>query len=142
MNNSFQEITEAMLKIPGLKNLVIPVERIPSDAEFQATANQLIAQLDAENDLVIEFDPNFDFSAPSPPPAQPTDHEKASHAEGLGASTAKLTSKSQRITIRISTPTLKACKARARMMGMPYQTLINNALRAAMLDCARSASLL
>ena len=138
MNNSFQEITEAMLKIPGLKNLVIPVERIPSDAEFQVSSNQLMAVLDAENDVVIESDLDFDFAAPTP--SQPVDHGKASPSKALieAAATAKAsyasatpTSGSKRITIRVPMPVLMACKTRARTLGSPYQTFINRTLGAA-----------
>lgn len=129
---------KVLAKVPGLKTLALLVENMGTEDELKVMTSQLTAQLDAENDVVIESDLDFDFAAPTP--SQPVDHGKASPSKALieAAATAKAsyasatpTSGSKRITIRVPMAVLMACKTRARTLGIPYQTFINRTLGAA-----------
>lgn len=120
MSNEKLTILMAMAKIPGLRGLVIPIENIPDDAEFDALCASFDAQMALEQQAMPAFNPAADVTASTPgsepkmtPPAPPT------------------TRPSQKTTIRIPTVVLAAYKAKAKATGTPYQTLMNRALRAA-----------
>jgi uncharacterized protein (DUF4415 family) len=110
----------AMAKIPGLRSLVIPVENIPDDAEFEALHAEFDAQMELEHQALSAFNP-----AANVPTSTPESEPRATPAAPTS------TRPSQQTTIRIPTVVLAAYKAKARATGTPYQTLMNRALRAA-----------
>lgn len=74
----------------------------------------------------LHFDPSeleIDFSAPAPAPAPAP--------RPPGPAPARPSGRTVKISIRIPRGTLAAVKARARVVGIPYQTLINRQLKAA-----------
>lgn len=119
MHNERLEILNAMAKIPGLRDLDIPVEDIPDAAEFEAMNIELHAQLDAI--LQAELELNLDDMPEMPP----STHETRPPISPTCAV------KSHRTTIRIPGPVLTACKARALATGTKYQTLIIRTLKTA-----------
>lgn len=95
----------------------------PDIADLLARAHELADTPAPE----LEFDPaelEIDFSAPAPAPAPAPEPRPLKPAPDRSGSTEK-------ISIRIPRATLAAAKARARTMGIGYQTLINRVLRAA-----------
>jgi uncharacterized protein (DUF4415 family) len=110
----------AMAKIPGLRSLVIPVENIPDDAEFEALYAEFDAQMALEHQAMSAFNPGADVTT-STPGSEPKMTPPAPAA----------TKRSQKTTIRIPAAVLAAFKAKAEATSTPYQTLMNRALRAA-----------
>jgi hypothetical protein len=96
----------------------------PDIADLLALAHELADTSAPE----LEFDPaelHFDFSTEPPPaPAIKAKAPKpAPERPGAGA---------EKISIRITRVTLATVKARARVLGMPYQTLVNQLLKEAL----------
>lgn len=124
MEKERQELLNAFAKIPGLKGLKIPVEKLPDAAEFDT----LNAQLDA---IDAEFDTLFKATCESGLGFIPEDlAEVASRHPGIAqASAIASSSRSESITIRIPANVLAAIKAKAKETCTPYQTLISRRLR-------------
>jgi predicted DNA binding CopG/RHH family protein len=108
-----------MAKIPGLSGLDIPIERLPTDAEFSAISADLMAAMDAEFQAEIVFD----YDA--------IDAKRAMNDAALRSMLPVDLSSSKRITVRIPTKVLAAVRVRAKATGTKYQTLLNRTLSSA-----------
>lgn len=109
----------AVAKIPGLPNLDFMLERMPSEEEFQKTLAESCADIEAEFQAGLDFD--IDESYRLTP--GPDESHRSVPAQCL--------TKSKRISLRVPSPVLAACRAQAKLRGTKYQTFINRMLREA-----------
>lgn len=119
MHNEKLAILNAMAKIPGVRDLDIPVEDIPDAAEFDALTAKFHAYLDAS--LQAGWGLDLDDIAEMPPSAR----------EVPGPVSPTSAAKSHRTTIRIPGSVVAACRARALATGTKYQTVIIRTLKTA-----------
>ena len=119
MKNEKLNLLMMMGNIPGLAGLDIPIERLPSDAEFSAMCAEVSAAVDAEFHTEVVFD----YDA--------IDAKRALNDAALRLLQPVDLSSSKRITVRVPTKVLTAIKARAKSTGTRYQTLLNRTLRSA-----------
>lgn len=121
-----QELLNAFAKIPGLKDLKIPVDKLPDRDEFDT----LNAELDAIN---AEFDTLLNATFQSELEFNPEDLAAVAprHPGIPRPSATACSSRSKSITIRVPAIVLAAIKAKAKEKGIPYQTLMNRSLRLA-----------
>ena len=85
MEKERQELLNAFAKIPGLKGLKIPVEKLPDAAEFDAMNAELDMQLAATFESELEFNPeDFVEVAPRHPGiARPSATASSSRSESV-----------------------------------------------------------
>lgn len=120
-----QELLNAFAKIPGLKDLNIPMENLLDTAEFEALNDEFDALLDATIESGLEFNEEDLADAVT------------SFHRAVQPSSPASSSKSKSITIRIPAVVLAGIKAKAREMCVPYQTLINRNLRLGIVGALR-----
>lgn len=120
-------ILEAMAKIPGLKELDIPIEDILCDDEFNRLTDDVMAALnvdlktpsfDADMALLLDADGGVKV-----------DHPAATRP--VSAPTAVGSKRSRPVTIRIPEWLLNAYREKALDKGVGYQTLIVRNLKEA-----------
>ncbi len=118
MHTKKVEVLEAMAKIPELRDLDLPIERMPDEAEFKRDINYQF-----EN-LQIDFDELFseNWEVPELPKSIVSEAELAP---------VRPPCKSRHTTIRIPGTVLTALYAKADELGIGYQTLIIRTLRSA-----------
>jgi predicted DNA binding CopG/RHH family protein len=110
----------ASAKIPGLPNLDFVVAGMPSDEEFTKTLAESAADIEAEFQAgLLNLDLN-DIGASAP-----------GAYEGHRPVPSPCLTKSKRISLRVPSPVLAACRAQAKLRGTKYQTFINRMLREA-----------
>lgn len=117
-------LAEAKSKLPALKSLVF-LDRLVAMMKDEATTKKMMAELDAELDemcrqdidLSIDVGDTLDPITLSPP-----------------LPSLVCTSGSAPTTIRIHNAVKSAYKEQAKMLGIPYQQLINRTLKSAMKD--------
>lgn len=117
-------LAEAKSKLPALKSLVF-LDRLVAMMKDEATTKKMMAGLDAELDemcrqdidLSIDVGDTLDPITLSPPLPSPI-----------------CTIGSAPTTIRIHNAVKAAYKEQAKMLGIPYQQLINRTLKSAMKD--------
>lgn len=119
-----QATLDAFAKIPGLEGLMPLLENLPTAAEWDA----LMAVSDElwESDFKATRDYN-----PDDIPPEPTVKKDGAAPAPVPAAATSL-SGTQFIGIRIPRVVVAAFKAKAREMCVPYQTLMNRHLRAAL----------
>lgn len=119
MQNEKLNLLMMMAKIPGLAGLDIPIESLPTDAEFLALSDEMMAAVNAEFHTEVVFD----YDA--------IDAKRAANDAALRLMQPVDLSSSKRITVRVPTKVLTAIKVRAKATGTRYQTLLNRTLRSA-----------
>jgi predicted DNA binding CopG/RHH family protein len=125
MKNEKEYLLNAIAKIPGLEILIPFLNDLPDTAAFEAMHDEVDALLDATLEAALKMDPeDFPDLAPRPHGA-------------VRPSSPACSSKSKRITIRIPGDVLNGARAEARARCIPYQTLLNRTLRAAMAGWTR-----
>lgn len=126
MTDDKLELLALMAKIPGLRDLNIPIMDLPSEAEFAESLEWMDAKFNAD------FSKGFDIVL--------SDVKSAAPGEGFSHPAEEYMSGSQRITIRIPSRVLKALKTRAKSKCIKYQTLINRTLQSAVKEWESSSS--
>lgn len=116
-----EEMLNAMSKIPGLGDLTISIEKIMRKTEVDA----ICTTLDVDLDIDLDVDLDYDFSVAPPAPRQ------APKASGSHQSLGN-TSRSTKITIRVPTEVVLAFKEEGNRKCVPYQRVMNNALKASL----------
>lgn len=84
-------------------------------------------ELTFDDSAVLTFDPkelHLDFSTAPPPAPAPAIKVPKPAPERLGMSV--------KISLRVPHPTITAIKARAKVLGIPYQRLLNQLLKSAL----------
>ena len=119
MANEKLLLLEMLANVPGIGGLDIPIEKLPTDAEFSAMCSEMNAKLDAEFRAEIEFD----YDA--------IDAKRATNDAVMRSMLSADLSSSKRITIRVPSKVLAAIRARAKASGTKYQTLLNRTLKSA-----------
>ena len=119
MHNEKLRLLEMLANIPGIGGLDIPIERLPTDAEFSAMCSEMTAKLDAEFQAEIVFD----YDA--------IDAKRAANDASMRSREPVDLSSSKRVTVRVPSKVLAAIRARAKASGTKYQTLLNRTLKSA-----------
>lgn len=121
MTKEAEEILKAMVKIPGLAKLNLPVENIPSQEEFDA----LHASFEAEMERELNLDHDFSTSSTSPTPA--ASNATTSDTQGLPP-------RSSKVSLRIPQKVLSVIRIKAARKRVGYQTYINKLIKEAAKD--------
>lgn len=130
-------LLEAMAKVPGLAELEIPVEEMPSDEEFHSLTDDFMAALDLDVELELGLG-QFPFEADPALALTETGEARGSSTTSVSTAPVACPTRSEvrpgkvtPISIRIPPRVVSAYRAKAKEKGIGYQTLMVRVLKGA-----------